>query len=272
MSRGALKAKAEERKAERREQMKKDDLQAQAQAGMLLAETIRSVKASAAAGMTTFDLDKLAAEYVLVRGGRPTNKGYKGYPASTCISVNDVVTHGVPGPQVLAEGDIVTFDMGVTVDGLHADAAITFPIGKISDEAKALIDACERALWAGLRQARPGNRVGDISFAIQSVVVGHGFSVVPQFSGHGIGRGYHTEPDIPNFGRPGFGPRLKTGMVIAVEPIIVAGSPRLRRHEDGWTASTADGSLAAQFEHTVVIADNGIYVLTPWNEEGATDV
>jgi methionyl aminopeptidase len=234
-----------------------------AAAGALVAETIAHVGSLLAPGLTTAELDDAAGEFVRARGGVPTSEGYKGYPRAICISPNDVVVHGIPGPYVVGEGDLVTIDVGVTLEGYIADSAYTFGVGEIGDDAQRLLDVAQDALEAGIEHARVGNRVGDISRAVQDVVESGGFAVVRSLVGHGVGRYYHEDPHIPNFGEPGRGPRLSEGMTIAIEPMITAGSPEVVVAEDGWTISTADGSLAAHFEHTVAIMGDGPRILTP---------
>jgi methionyl aminopeptidase len=234
-----------------------------ARAGGLVAETIAHVGERLVPGVTTDELDRIAAAFIREHGGVPTSQGYKGYPKAICISPNDVVVHGIPDAYEVADGDLVTIDVGVTLDGAIADSAYTFAVGDVDDEAQRLLDACQEALWAGIGQARVGNRVGDISHAVQVVVEGAGFSVIRSLVGHGVGRHYHEDPHVPNFGQPGRGPRLSEGMTIAIEPMITAGRPDVLLAPDGWTISTEDGSLAAHFEHTVAVASDGPRVLTP---------
>jgi methionyl aminopeptidase len=234
-----------------------------AAAGALVAETIAHVGALLVPGVTTGELDDAAGAFIRERAGIPTSEGYNGYPRAICISPNDVVVHGIPGAYEVAEGDLVTIDVGVTLDGYIADSAYTFGVGEIEEDAQRLLDAAEDALDAGIAQARIGNRVGDISRAVQEVVEGAGFSVVRNLVGHGVGRYYHEDPHIPNFGEPGRGPRLSEGMTIAIEPMITVGSPDVVMAPDGWTVSTVDGSLAAHFEHTVAITGDGPRILTP---------
>jgi methionyl aminopeptidase len=234
-----------------------------ARAGALVAETIAHVGERITPGVTTGELDDIADEFIRGRGGVPTSLGYKGYPRAICISVDDVVVHGIPGSLRVEDGSLVTIDVGVTLDGAIADSAYTFAVGRIGDRAQRLLDACQDALWAGIEQARPGNRIGDVSAAVQEVVDGAGFSVVRSLVGHGVGRYYHEDPHVPNFGQPGRGPRLSEGMTIAIEPMITAGKPEVVLHEDGWTIATADGSLSAHFEHTVAVTGEGPRVLTP---------
>jgi methionyl aminopeptidase len=240
-----------------------EELERIARAGELAAATISYVGEHLEPGITTRELDDIADRFVTRHGGVPTSKGYKGYPAAICISPNDVVVHGIPGAHVVAEGDIITIDVGCTLDGAIADTAYTFAVGRIDLEAQRLLDTAQDALAAGIEQARVDNRVGDISAAIQAVVEGAGFSVVRQLVGHGVGRHYHEDPHVPNFGRAGRGPRLVPGMTIAIEPMITVGSPAVTMHADGWTISTVDGSYAAHFEHTVAITPDGPRILTP---------
>ncbi|MDQ3379314.1 MAG: type I methionyl aminopeptidase [Actinomycetota bacterium] len=234
-----------------------------AAAGALVAETIAHVGSLIAPGVTTDELDAAADGFIRERGGVPTSEGYKGYPKAICISPNDVVVHGIPGAYALVEGDLVTLDVGVTLDAYIADSAYTFAVGEIESEAQRLLDVAQHALDAGIVEARHDNRVGDIASAVQTVVEDAGFSVVRSLVGHGVGRHYHEDPHIPNFGERGRGPRLSDGMTIAIEPMITAGGPDITIADDGWTISTADGSLAAHFEHTVAITGEGPRILTP---------
>jgi methionyl aminopeptidase len=234
-----------------------------AAAGGLVAETIAHVGALLAPGVTTEDLDTAAGAFIRENGGVPTSEGYKGYPKAVCISVNDVVVHGIPDGHVVGEGDLVTIDVGVTLDGYIADSAYTFGVGEIEPESQSLLDAAQDALAAGIAEAVEGNRVGDVSHAVQMVVERAGFSVVRSLVGHGVGRHYHEDPHIPNFGQPGRGPRLSEGMTIAIEPMITAGDSEVIVMDDGWTIRTADGSVSAHFEHTVAITSDGPRILTP---------
>jgi methionyl aminopeptidase len=238
------------------------EIEGMARAGRIVAETLALLREEARPGLRLDELDRIADEFITSQGGFPTSKGYKGYPAATCISPNEVIVHGIPGRYVIREGDIVSFDIGVTFEGLIADSCVTVPIGDISDEAERLLEAGQTALEAGIEQAREGNRVGDISAAVQLVVEGAGFSVVRALVGHGVGRSYHEEPQVPNYGAPGRGPLLTEGMTIAIEPMITAGGPDIVLHDDEWTISTRDGSLAAHFEHTVAITPAGPRILT----------
>ena len=234
-----------------------------ARAGALVAETIAAVGERIEPGITTLELDRIADRHIRDHGGVPTSQGYKGYPRAICISVDDVVVHGIPDGTVVEDGSLVTIDVGVTLDGSIADSAYTFGVGSVDAEARRLLDVCQDALAAGITEARLGNRVGDISHAIQTVVEGAGFSVVKSLVGHGVGRHYHEDPHVPNFGEAGRGPRLSEGMTIAIEPMITVGGPEVWLAEDGWTIATTDGSRAAHFEHTVAILPDGPRILTP---------
>ena len=234
-----------------------------AAAGAVVAETIAHVGERIEPGITTLQLDRIAEDFIHSKGGVPTSLGYRGYPRAICISVNEVVVHGIPDERVVEDGDLVTIDVGVTLDGAIADSAYTYGIGPVDPEAQRLLDVARDALAAGIAQATPGNRIGDISHAVQTVVEHAGFSVVRSLVGHGVGRHYHEDPHVPNFGQPGRGPRLSEGMTIAIEPMITAGSPDVWLAEDGWTISTDDGSLSAHFEHTVAILPDGPRILTP---------
>jgi methionyl aminopeptidase len=213
------------------------------------------------------ELDLIAEDYIRSHGGIPTSKGYKAaggvpFPTATCISPNDVIVHGIPNGYKAREGDIISFDIGVTKDGLIADSAATFPVGEISAEAQRLLDVCRAALDAGIDAAQVGSMVGDISAAVQTVVEDAGFSVVRSLVGHGVGKSYHEEPQVPNFVTPYRGPQLVEGMTIAIEPMITAGGPDVHLHDDGWTISTDDRSLTAHFEHTVAVTADGPRILT----------
>jgi methionyl aminopeptidase len=234
-----------------------------AAAGALVADTIAYVGGLLAPGVSTEELDAAAGAFVRERGGVPTSEGYKGYPNAICISPNDVVVHGIPDAYEVAEGDIVTIDVGVTLDGAIADSAYTFAVGEIDPRLERLLDVGQDALDAGIAEAVVGNRVGDVSHAIQTLVEQAGFSVFRSLVGHGVGRYYHEDPHIPNFGQPGRGPRLSEGMTIAIEPMIGVGRPEIVLMEDGWTIRTADGSRAAHFEHTVAVTREGPRILTP---------
>jgi methionyl aminopeptidase len=238
------------------------EIETMARAGRVVADTLALIGEHVRPGVTTAELDAVAEEYITSQGGHPTFKGYRGYPAATCLSPNDMVVHGIPGPYELAEGDILSCDVGVTLDGFVADSAFTFAVGEISGEAERLLEACQAALAAGVEQCRPGNRLSDISHAVQQVTESAGFSVVRSLVGHGVGRSMHEDPQIPNYGEPGHGPLLAEGMTFAIEPMINVGTPEIYVHEDEWSISTADGSLSAHFEHTVAVTESGPRILT----------
>ena len=228
----------------------------------IVAEVLASIKDVARPGIATIELERLCEEELKKRKVRPAFKGYRGYPYCLCTSVNEEVVHGMPSSRVLREGDIVSVDVGVECDGYYGDAAITMPIGRISEQASRLIDVTEVALRRAIEKAQVGNRLFDISYAVQSYVEEKGFSVVRAFVGHGIGRDLHEAPQVPNFGTPGRGVRLKAGMVFAIEPMINAGGSDIVILDDGWTAVTKDGSLSAHFEHTIAITENGPCILS----------
>lgn len=231
-------------------------------AGKVVGETLSILIESVRAGMTTQQLDEIAEREIRARGGIPSFKGYRGFPASLCTSLNNEIVHGIPGSNVIRDGDLVKIDCGAIVEGFHGDSAITVAIGDVSPEASKLIDATERAMYAGIEQARAGNRIGDIGSAVQAVAEGEGFSVVREYVGHGIGRSLHEDPPIPNYGSRRKGMTLEDGLVIAIEPMVNVGSFETRLLPDGWTVITADGSLSAHFEHTVAITADGPEVLT----------
>ena len=220
------------------------------------------VLAAAGPGVTTRELDAIAEQQIRRAGGEPSFKNYRGYPASLCASVNNEVVHGIPGSRVLAEGDILSIDLGVKLKGYHSDMARTVPIGKISAEAQRLIDVTEKSFFAGIQNAKKGNRLNDISQAIEFTVRAAGYTVVRDLVGHGIGRQLHEPPDVPNFSLPRRGPVLKSGMVIAVEPMVNMGEAKVVWLDDGWTVITADGSLSAHYENTIAITDDGPFILT----------
>ncbi len=228
-----------------------------ARASRLVAETLVLLRREIRPGITTNELDRLAEEYIRSHGGIPAFKGYREYPKTLCVSVNDQVVHGIPSKRALKEGDIVGLDLGAIVDGFYGDSAVTVPIGQISPRVAELLRVTEESLYAGIAKAVVGNRLSDISHAIQQRVEAAGFSVVTDFVGHGIGRQLHEEPQVPNYGRPGQGPRLQEGMVLALEPMVNMGRSEVRVLADRWTAVTADGSLSAHFEHTIAIQADG---------------
>lgn len=231
-------------------------------AGRIVAGVLQELAKAIKPGVTTGELNRLAEDFILARGARPAFKGLYGFPASICTSVNEQVVHGIPGPRELLNGDIVSIDVGVELNGYFGDGAATFPVGEVSPEAQKLLEVTEQSLYEGIRFARQGNRLSDISHAIQSYVEKHGFSVVRDYVGHGIGRSMHEEPQVPNFGRPGRGPRLRAGMTLAIEPMVNAGTHEVRVLEDNWTVVTRDAGLSAHFEHTVAITDGEPEILT----------
>jgi methionyl aminopeptidase len=221
----------------------------------LVAHVLQKLKEAIKPSITTVELDQLAERAIREAGATPAFKGYRGYPASLCVSINEEVVHGIPGPRRLQEGEIVSLDVGVYRNGYYGDAAITVPVGKMSEQAARLLEVTQQALAKGIEQATHGNRLLDISHAIQSWVESQGFSVVRDFVGHGIGRELHEDPQVPNFGPPHQGPRLRPGMILAIEPMINVGTWRVKILEDGWTVVTADKSLSAHCEHTIAISD-----------------
>jgi methionyl aminopeptidase len=238
------------------------EIEKMAATGALVAETIAHVGRLIRPGVTTDELDAAAGDFIREHGGIPTSEGYKGYPKAICISPNDVVVHGIPDSSEVGDGDLVTLDVGITLDGYIADSAYTFGVGEIDVESQRLLDVAQDALAAGIAEALVGNHVGDVSHAIQEAVEAGGFSVVRSLVGHGVGRYYHEDPHIPNFGEPGRGPRLSEGMTIAIEPMITAGSSEVSMMDDGWTVRTVDGSMSAHFEHTVAVTGDGPRILT----------
>jgi methionyl aminopeptidase len=238
------------------------EIETMARAGAVVADTLALLEEHIQPGVTTRELDEVAEEFIRSRGGVPTFKGYKGYPAATCLSPNSMVVHGIPGRTKLENGDILSVDVGVTLDGFVADSAWTFPVGTISADAQRLLDTCKAALEAGIMEARVGNTIGDISQAVQTVTEAAGFSVIRSLVGHGVGRSMHEDPQVPNFVSSYKGPELKEGMTIAIEPMITAGAAEVYIHDDEWSISTADASLAAHFEHTVAVTGEGPRILT----------
>ncbi len=236
-------------------------------AGRLVARVLEELRGLVRPGVTTAELDAVAEQRIREDGGVPSFKGYHGYPASICASVNEQVIHGIPSSRALVEGDILSIDLGAIVGGYHGDAAMTVPVGRISERAAELLRVTEESLYKGIDQARVGNRLGDIGHAVQRHVEAHGFSVVREFVGHGIGTSMHEEPQIPNYGDAGRGVRLAEGMVLAIEPMINVGRPGVKVLGDGWTAVTRDGSLSAHFEHTVGVTAAGPVILTALDGE-----
>ncbi len=243
-----------------------DEIDKMSRASRIVAEVLEALRHQIKPGVTTGDLDGFAEKFILDRGGRPAFKGYQVrdqvYRHTLCVSVNEAVVHGIPSGRVLKEGDIVGLDVGVVVDGYYGDAAITVPVGVITEQARRLLQVTEEALHKGIAQAVVGNRISDISHAVQAHAEAASFSVVTEFVGHGIGRKLHEEPQVPNYGEPGKGPRLKPGMTLAIEPMVNLGRPETAHLADGWTAVTRDGSLSAHFEHTIVVTEAGPRILT----------
>jgi methionyl aminopeptidase len=231
-------------------------------AGRVVGEMLDRCAEAARPGVTTADLDKVAREVLDRRGAKSNFLNYHGFPAVICTSPNNVIVHGIPGSYRLEEGDILSIDCGAIVEGYHADAARTVPVGKVTDEAQRLIETTEKSLWAGIQHMTKGSRLSDVGHAVQTVAEAAGFNVVREYVGHGIGTALHEEPQVPNFGPPGKGIKLKVGHVLAVEPMVNAGTARTKLFEDGWTVLTADGRISAHFEHTIAVTDNGPEVLT----------
>lgn len=232
-------------------------------AGRVVGEVLTQVSAQVVPGVSTADLDELAESLIKQAGAIPAFKGYHGYPATICASINEEVIHGIPSDRrVLAEGDVISIDVGASVEGYFGDSAITLPVGKVSEEAATLLRVTNEALHKAIECVRPGGRVSDIGHAVQQHVEAYGFSVVREFVGHGIGQRMHEDPQVPNYGEPGRGPRLAEGMVLAIEPMVNAGKPAVKVLADGWTAVTRDRSLSAHFEHTVAVTADGPWILT----------
>jgi methionyl aminopeptidase len=231
-------------------------------ANRIVAEILEGVKEKVQPGVETRELDELAEEMCRQRRVKPAFKGYRGYPRSICVSVNEEVVHGIPGPRSLKAGDVVSLDFGVKYEGFYGDAAITVGVGDVGEKARALIAATEESLYAGIAQVKAGQRLSDISHAVQTVVEGAGFGVIREFVGHGIGRSLHEDPQIPNFGPPDRGPTLQVGMTFAIEPMTSMGSWKVQILQDGWTAVTQDGSCAAHFEHSVALTENGVLIMS----------
>jgi methionyl aminopeptidase len=236
-----------------------------AAAGAILVATLDMIEGKIRTGVSTEELDHAAERFIRARGATPTFKGYRGFPGSICASPNAMVVHGIPGRYRLGRGDILSVDVGVTLDGWVADAARTFVVGTIAPLTENLLSATEQALFAGVEQCMPGRRIGDVSHAIQEVAEGAGLSVVRSLVGHGVGKDMHEDPQVPNYGRPGKGPELQEGMVLAIEPMTTAGRPAVRLGGDGWAIFSQDGSPAAHFEFTVAVTSEGPRVLTPWH-------
>ncbi|HPW18037.1 MAG TPA: type I methionyl aminopeptidase [Candidatus Aminicenantes bacterium] len=238
------------------------ELEGMRQSSRIVAAVLGELGPLVRPGLRTRDLDLYAEKRTRELGAVPAFKGYRGYPASVCVSVNEEIIHGIPSGRILQEGDVVSLDFGVLYEGFYSDSAVTVPVGRVTADAARLIAAAERAFFKGLAELREGRRLSDVSAAIQASVESEGFSVIRQFVGHGIGRALHEEPQVPNFGAPGRGPKLRPGLTLAIEPMIAAGGPEVEVLEDGWTAVTRDRSLAAHFEHTVALTEDGPEVLS----------
>ena len=244
-----------------------EQLDRMAAAGAIQARCLQMLQAKVRPGVTTKELDETAEKFIRSQGAVPSFKGYRGFPGSICASPNSMVVHGIPGPYELQKGDIISLDVGVTYEGWVADAAVTVPVGKVSEETEQLIKTTRASLFDGIAMARAGNRLSDISHAVQSRVELDGLSVIRSLVGHGVGRDMHEEPQIPNFGDPGKGPELEEGMVLAIEPMVNAGGPEIRMGNDGWAVYSEDDSMAAHFEFTVAVTADGPRILTPWHEK-----
>jgi methionyl aminopeptidase len=242
-----------------------EEITKMARAGRILAATLDLIEANVRPGVSTGELDKLAERFIRSHGAKPTFKGYRGFPGSICASPGAMIVHGIPGRQRLQSGEVISIDVGVTLDGWVADAARTFPVDEVDAVSRNLLEATEESLFAGVAQCRPGNRMGDLSHAIQEVAEGAGLSVVRSLVGHGVGRSMHEDPQVPNYGKPGKGPLLEEGMVLAIEPMTTAGGAAVRVGGDGWAIYSQDASPAAHFEFTVAITGDGPQVLTPWH-------
>jgi methionyl aminopeptidase len=238
-----------------------------AAAGAVQARCLRMLRSKCRPGVTTKELDLAAARFIASAGAEASFLGYRGFPGSICASPNSMVVHGIPGEHELRRGDIISLDVGVTKDGWVADAAITVPVGEVTPLARSLLETTKSALFAGTERVRPGNHLGDVSHAIQRRVEGDGFAIIRSLVGHGIGRDMHEDPQVPNYGEPAKGPKLEPGMVLAIEPMVNAGSAEVRVGEDNWAVYSADGSLAAHFEFTVAVTEDGPRILTPWHED-----
>jgi methionyl aminopeptidase len=243
-----------------------EEIEKMAAAGAIHTRTMKLLAGKVREGVTTGELDEAAEKYIRSQGATPSFKGYRGFPGSICASPNSMVVHGIPGPYKLQRGDLISIDIGVTYEGWVADGAVTFPVGQVTPVANKLLDVTKASLFDAVQQCRPGNKLGDVSHAVQTRVEGEGLSVVRSLVGHGIGRDMHEEPQIPNYGDAGRGPTLEEGMVLAVEPMVNAGRHMVRMGDDGWAIYSQDGSLAAHFEFTIAVTADGPRILTPWHE------
>jgi methionyl aminopeptidase len=235
-------------------------------ASQIVAKTLQVLGQSVHAGISTLELDEIAESEIRKAGATPAFKGYRGFPRTLCVSINEEIVHGIPSRRRLKDGDIVSLDLGAIWQGFYGDAALTFAVGTISREAERLVEATKKSLQIGIQEAKPGNRIGDIGYAVQAFIEKQGYSVVREFVGHGIGRNLHEDPQIPNYGKSGQGHRIKPGMVIAIEPMVCEGGPEVEMMKDNWTAVTRDRKLAAHFEHSVAITEDGPRVLSALDE------
>ncbi len=232
------------------------------EAGHIVYLTHQYLRPHIKAGIKTKELDRLAEEFIRSKGATPSFKGYEGFPSTLCISINDEVVHGFPSDRVLQDGDIISIDIGACYKGYHGDSAWTYTVGKVSDDAKYLLEHTEKALYEGINQAKVGNRIGDISYAVEKYATEHNLGVVKELVGHGVGTSVHESPDVPNYGTKGTGPKIRDGMVIAIEPMLTLGSPDIYIEDNDWTVKTEDSSLSAHFEHTIAITNEGVIILT----------
>ena len=232
------------------------------EAGHIVYLTHQYLRPHIKAGIKTKELDRLAEEFIRSKGATPSFKGYEGFPSTLCISINDEVVHGFPSDRVLQDGDIISIDIGACYKGYHGDSAWTYTVGEVSDDAKYLLEHTEKALYEGIKQAKVGNRIGDISYAVEKYATEHNLGVVKELVGHGVGTSVHESPDVPNYGTKGTGPKIRDGMVIAIEPMLTLGSPDIYIEDNDWTVKTVDSSLSAHFEHTIAITNEGVIILT----------
>lgn len=232
------------------------------EAGHIVYLTHQYLRPHIKAGIKTKELDRLAEEFIRSKGATPSFKGYEGFPSTLCISINDEVVHGFPSDRVLQDGDIISIDIGACYKGYHGDSAWTYTVGEVSDDAKYLLEHTEKALYEGIKQAKVGNRIGDISYAVEKYATEHNLGVVKELVGHGVGTSVHESPDVPNYGTKGTGPKIRDGMVIAIEPMLTLGSPDIYIEDNDWTVKTVDSSLSAHFEHTIGVTNDGVIILT----------
>ena len=232
------------------------------EAGHIVYLTHQYLRPHIKAGIKTKELDRLAEEFIRSKGATPSFKGYEGFPSTLCVSINDEVVHGFPSDRVLQDGDIISIDIGACYKGYHGDSAWTYTVGEVSDDAKYLLEHTEKALYEGIKQAKVGNRIGDISYAVEKYATEHNLGVVKELVGHGVGTSVHESPDVPNYGTKGTGPKIRDGMVIAIEPMLTLGSPDIYIEDNDWTVKTVDSSLSAHFEHTIGVTNDGVIILT----------